>query len=156
VPRGWGRHGPLSRFDFLSRPTAHSLRSVAWSYPVTPLAAFALSGAFDKWDAINPPNLVSRPGMPPTPQHAGMDTSGRQVDGRGLVHAWSTTQRSPAVAIGMSFAQVPDAILGNRPGCRTLIRMRFQGPDQSRSLRGAAGQDKARQEGAKQEYMSCD
>jgi hypothetical protein len=27
--------------------------SVAWSYPVTPLAAFALSGAFDNWDVIN-------------------------------------------------------------------------------------------------------
>jgi hypothetical protein len=28
--------------------TAYLSRSVAWSYPVTPLAAFALSGAFDK------------------------------------------------------------------------------------------------------------
>jgi hypothetical protein len=35
-----GLHGPLCR-------------SVAWSYPVTPLSAFALSDAFDKWDAIN-------------------------------------------------------------------------------------------------------
>jgi hypothetical protein len=26
-------------------------------YLVTPLAAFALSGAFDKWDAIKAPNL---------------------------------------------------------------------------------------------------
>ena len=56
-----GRHGPLPR-------------SVAWSYPVTPLAAFALSGAFDKSDAINAPNL-GQPAQTP---------SGRQIDGSGL------------------------------------------------------------------------
>ena len=39
-----GLYGPLSRSD-------------ARSYPVTSLAAFGLSGAFDKWDAINAPNL---------------------------------------------------------------------------------------------------
>ena len=41
--------------------TAHSLRSVAWSYPVTPLAPFALGCRFDRWDgikAINAPNLA--------------------------------------------------------------------------------------------------
>jgi hypothetical protein len=37
--------------------TAHISRSVASSYPVTSLAAFGLSGAFDNWDAINAPNL---------------------------------------------------------------------------------------------------
>jgi hypothetical protein len=35
-----GLYGPLSMSD-------------ASSYPVTPLAAFGLSGAFDNWDAIN-------------------------------------------------------------------------------------------------------
>jgi hypothetical protein len=48
----------MSRFDFIFKAcTAHSLRSDAWSYPVTPLAAFGLSDAFDNWDAINAPNL---------------------------------------------------------------------------------------------------
>jgi hypothetical protein len=41
-----GLYGPLSMSD-------------ASSYPVTPLAAFGLSDAFDKWDAINAQNLVS-------------------------------------------------------------------------------------------------
>jgi hypothetical protein len=44
------------------------------------LGVFALSGAFDKWDAINAinaPNLESAcSGMPPMPEHAGMDTLG--------------------------------------------------------------------------------
>jgi hypothetical protein len=61
-------------------------RSVAWSYPVTPLAAFALSGAFDKWDAIRALNL----GQPAQPCRTfrsmpAWTPSGRQVDGRGLV-----------------------------------------------------------------------
>src|SRR5215218_8349334 len=71
-----GLHGPLPR-------------SVAWSYPVTPLAAFALSGAFDKWDAINTPNLISRPGS----RHAGHATAcrhGHPRAGRSMVVAWST------------------------------------------------------------------
>jgi hypothetical protein len=44
--------------------------TVAWSDPVTPLAAFALGSGFDRWDAINAPNLVSPPA---TPTHADMD-----------------------------------------------------------------------------------
>ena len=42
--------------------TAHLCTSVAWSYPVTPLAVFALGCRFDSWDAINAinaPNLGS-------------------------------------------------------------------------------------------------
>ena len=39
-----------------SRPPRPTPMSVAWSYPVTLLAAFALSGAFDNWDVINAPN----------------------------------------------------------------------------------------------------
>jgi hypothetical protein len=39
-----GLYGPLSMSD-------------ASSYPVTPLAAFGLSDAFDNWDAINAQNL---------------------------------------------------------------------------------------------------
>ena len=54
------------------------------SYPVTPLAAFGLSDAFDNWDAINAtnaPNLGSTcPGIPPMPQHAGMNTAGPAVE----------------------------------------------------------------------------
>ena len=47
-----------SRFDVSCKAcTAHLFRSVDWSYPVTPLAAFGLSGAFDNWDAINAQNL---------------------------------------------------------------------------------------------------
>ena len=42
------------------------------SDPVTRLVAFALSGAFDKWDAINAPNLGSS--LPAHVKHAGMDT----------------------------------------------------------------------------------
>jgi hypothetical protein len=30
--------------------------TAGWSYPVTPLAAFALGSGFDRWDAINAPN----------------------------------------------------------------------------------------------------
>ena len=48
----------LSRFEFIVKAcTAPLPMSDAWSYPVTPLAAFALSGAFDKWDAINAPKF---------------------------------------------------------------------------------------------------
>jgi len=82
VPRGWGRHGAWSRFDcvFKKADTAHSLWSVAWSYPVTPLAVFALGCRFDRWDAIkaiNAPNL-GQPAQPcpPVPEHAGMDNVG--------------------------------------------------------------------------------
>jgi hypothetical protein len=92
-------------------------RSVAWSYPVTPLAAFALSGAFDKWGAINAPN----PGQPrhaAHAKHAGMDTLGPAGRwswlGPRLVHNPSEpsgSQRSPAVSSGTSFAQVAGAIL---------------------------------------------
>jgi hypothetical protein len=94
--------GAWSRFDFFFRAfTAHLSRSVAWWYPVTPLAAFGLSGAFDKWDAINAinaPNLESAcSGVPPLPEHAGMKPSGWQVDGRGLVHVWSTPHRNRTV-----------------------------------------------------------
>jgi hypothetical protein len=48
--RGGGVDMGMSRFDGNVKKacTAHSLWSVAWSYPVTPLAAFALSGAFGK------------------------------------------------------------------------------------------------------------
>jgi hypothetical protein len=50
--------GAWSRFDFFFKAfTAHLSRSVAWWYPVTPLAAFGLSDAFDNWDAINAQNL---------------------------------------------------------------------------------------------------
>ena len=46
---GVGSTWAWSRFDGnIKASRAHSLRSVALSYPVTPLAAFALSGAFDK------------------------------------------------------------------------------------------------------------
>ena len=51
-------------------------RSVAWSYPVTPLAAFGLSGAFDKWDAINAPNLGQPVQACAHAKHAGMETLG--------------------------------------------------------------------------------
>jgi len=73
--------GAWSRFDFFFKAfTAHLSRSVAWSYPVTPLGVFGLSGAFDKWNAINAinaPNLESAcSGVPPMPEHAGMDTLG--------------------------------------------------------------------------------
>jgi hypothetical protein len=46
------RHGAASRFEVLPRPTRPTHMSVAWSYPVTPLAAFALRSGFDRWDAI--------------------------------------------------------------------------------------------------------
>ena len=54
--------------------SAHLSMSDARSYPVTRLAAFALSGAVDNWDAINAQNLGSLPRQAPIPKHAGMKT----------------------------------------------------------------------------------
>jgi len=87
-----GLHGPLPK-------------NVAWSYPVTPLAAFAPGCGFDRWDvikALHVPNL----GQPVQACHAcqsmqAWTPSGRQVDGRGLVHVWSTSHRNPTVASGL-------------------------------------------------------
>jgi hypothetical protein len=60
---GVGSTWAWSRFDGnVKASTAHSLRSVAWSYPVTPLAVFDPGCRFDRWDVIkatNAPNLVS-------------------------------------------------------------------------------------------------
>jgi hypothetical protein len=71
------------------------------SYPVTPLAAFGLSDAFDNWDAINAQNLGQPVQACAHAKHAGMKPSGWQVDGRGLVHVWSTCHRSRAVRNGL-------------------------------------------------------
>src|SRR5215211_2946237 len=77
-----GLHGPVCR-------------SVAWSYPVTPLAAFALSGAFDKLDVIHAINALNLgAACPAMPAHA-KAPSGRRVDDRGLVHVWSPSHRKP-------------------------------------------------------------
>jgi hypothetical protein len=43
--------------------------TVARSYPVTPLAAFAVDSGFDSWDAINAPNVGGA--CPAMPTHAG-------------------------------------------------------------------------------------
>ena len=94
------------------------------SYPVTPLAAFALSGAFDKSDAINAINALNLgAACPAIPAHA-KAPSGRRVDDRGLVHVWSPSLGNPTVFSGLcvaSFAQATEAILGDRTGRRTLI-----------------------------------
>jgi hypothetical protein len=89
--------------------------SVVSSYPVTPLAAFGLSGAFDKWDAINAPTL-SQPVQACRPCQSMPAWS--PLGGRSMAVAWSTfgpqpigTHRSPAVSSGRSFAQVPGTIL---------------------------------------------
>ena len=112
-----GRYGPLSMSD-------------AWSYPVTPLAAFGLSDAFDNWDAINAQSLD----LPV--QACAHATAGRQEnprDGRLIVVAWSTfgphpigCERFLTVSNGTSFAQATAAILGKQALGRTLIRMRSQ------------------------------
>ena len=57
--------------------------SVAWSYPVTPSAALALSGAFDKENATKAFTSVSH-ARHTCVWHASMDASGGQVDGRGF------------------------------------------------------------------------
>jgi hypothetical protein len=118
--------------------------SDASSYPVTPLAAFGLSDAFDNWDAINAQNLVSLSRQAPLPKHAGMKPSGWQVDGRGLVHVWSTSHRIPAVPNGLQrfpaarrSRRPPLQSWGNKPWGRTLIRMKSEvqvlpGPPQGR------------------------
>ena len=97
MPRGWGRHDAWSRFDFMFKAgTAHSLRSDAWSYPVTRLAAFGLSDAFDNWDAINAQSL-GQPIQACAPARACRhEPLGMAVDGRGLVHVWSTTHPVPS------------------------------------------------------------
>ena len=112
-------------------------RSVAWSYPVTPLATFALSGAFDKWDAINAPNLVSRPGS----RHAGHATAcrhGHPRAGRSMVVAWSTfgphaigAERFLAVSSGLQRYIV-------RPGrrCDPAEQARGLNPDKTRMAVG--------------------
>jgi hypothetical protein len=47
--------------------------TVAWSYPVTPLAGFAVGSGFDGWDAITAPNhgQPAQP-CPRIPMHAGV------------------------------------------------------------------------------------
>jgi hypothetical protein len=51
---GVGSTWAWSRFDGnIKASRAHSLRSVALSYPVTPLEVFALGCRFDRRDAIN-------------------------------------------------------------------------------------------------------
>ena len=81
-----GLYGPLPMSDVSS-------------YPVTPLAAFGLSDAFDNWNAINAQNLDEPVQAGPMPKHAGMKPSGWQVDGRGLgprlVHNPSGPQQTP-------------------------------------------------------------
>ena len=106
----WG----MSRFDFIFKGrTAHLFRSVAWSYPVTLLAAFGLSDAFDNWDAINAQNLAQPVQPCAHAKHAGMKPSGWQVDGRGLVHVWSTSHRMRAVPNGLQ--RSPAARRSRRP-----------------------------------------
>jgi hypothetical protein len=71
----------MSRFDgifkkaFKKAFTAHCLRSVAWSYPVTPLAAFALSRRIRqvRRDRSAEPWLA-RPTMPPSQSSPALDT----------------------------------------------------------------------------------
>ena len=66
-----------SRFDGnVKACTAHLFRSVAWSYPVTLLAAFGLSDAFGNWDVINAQSLDEPVQAGAMPKHAGMDTLG--------------------------------------------------------------------------------
>jgi hypothetical protein len=53
----WGRHGQRPGSTSVKADTARPTGMTAgWSYPVTPLAAFALGSGFDRWDAINAPN----------------------------------------------------------------------------------------------------
>jgi hypothetical protein len=113
-----GLHGPLPM-------------SGAWSYPVTPLAAFALSGAFDKWDAINAPYL-SQPvqACHPCQRMPAWTPWG----GRLLVVACSTfgphaigTQRFRAVCSGASFAQVAGAILWIQAWVQSADREELRG-----------------------------
>jgi hypothetical protein len=133
VPRGWGRHGAWSWFDGnVKASTAHSLKSVDWSYPVTPLATFGLSGAFDNWDAINAQSL-GQPVQACAPAPARACRLGHPRDGRLMVVAWSTfgphpigCERFLTVSNGTSFAQATAAILGKQALGRTLIRMRSQ------------------------------
>jgi hypothetical protein len=68
--------------------------------------------------------LVSLSRQAPMPEHAGMETLGRQVD----VVAWSTfgphpigSERFVTACSGSSFAQVAGGILGYEAWGRTLI-----------------------------------
>ena len=108
----------MVRFDSSSRLYGPLLISDASSYPVTPLAAFGLSGAFDKWDAINAPNLVSLSRHAPIPKPC---RHGHPRGARLMVVAWSTfgphgigTERFPTVSSGSSFIQVVAATLRKR------------------------------------------
>ena len=112
-----GRHGPLPR-------------SVACPYPVTPLGASALSDAFDKWDAINAPNL-GQPVQPyrPMPKHAAWTPSGGRlmvVLGPRLVPNPSEPN-GPQRSLAVHHSRRRQMRSGNRSGCRTLIRMRSRG-----------------------------
>jgi hypothetical protein len=81
--------------------------------------------------------------------------SGRQVDGRGLVHIWSTTHRNPTVASGRQRSPAVHhsrrcqvRSWGNRPGGRTLIRMKSEvqllpGPPPVPAGQSAAGLGRA-------------
>jgi hypothetical protein len=97
-----GRHGPLSR-------------SVAWPYPVTPLAAFALSGAFDKWTRSEHRTLVS---LPRHAAHAKACRHGHPRASRLMIVAWSTF--GPHAIGAERFATVSSGLRRQviRAGCR--------------------------------------
>jgi hypothetical protein len=108
-------HGPGS--TSFSGPTGPTARSDAWSYPVTRLAAFALSGAFDKSDAIRAPlepdsghSRVLRPRWRRRCQQPQHWIS--RHDGKG-----EARRRSPSIIAGRAF------IVADRsppPSCSTI------------------------------------
>jgi hypothetical protein len=69
----------------------------------------------------------ARPGLSARPSVCCSTNKPLLVIGHLMVHVWSTIQRNRAVCSGLqqcALVQVADVILGNRTGCRALIRMR--------------------------------
>jgi hypothetical protein len=89
--------------------------TVAWSYPVTPLAAFALGSGFDSWDATNAPNR-GQPAQPcpwtPRLPHGRLAPAGRcswlQVHAPVPQAAW------PAPGTHWAGQDAPDAVDGHQ------------------------------------------
>ena len=98
-------------------------------WPCSPEGAGSTGGTRSKQSTRR--TLVSLPRHAAHAKACRHETSGWQVDGRGLVHVWSTCHRSRAVRNGLQRSpavgrsrRLPARSCGNRPAGRTLIRMR--------------------------------
>jgi hypothetical protein len=136
VPRGWRRHGALSRFDSSSRPvrpTPYKRCLVVSRYAVSRIRPKRRIRQVGRDQRAEP--WPACPGMRPCQacRHGDPRT------GRLMVVAWSTfgphpigTERFIAVSSGTSFAQVTGAILGEQAQVENLDKDEVPGSSPGR------------------------